>query len=165
MIAGLEGAVEGYVLHLMLGSQVSGKSPLGDLLNNLAIEWGTFTHDYSINIIVLIAVGLAVFVSLCAPVLSIETSKYFMIFSIILQATMATGLWVLLFLGVGFLCLMIREWLTPYTDDSLSIAFVPRCYSNFLTFNASALEVFIFLSTTTFFFITALTPTQTLFYC
>ena len=130
---GLEGAVEGYVLHLILNNQTSGKSPLGDLLTLPYTNWGSFTLSYPIYLLILAALVLAPICVICSPLLPISPTPFSTAAIIMCQAVVTLEVWAWLFLAAGCLCLFIRRSLSqnckhPKEETEALALFVPMLF-------------------------------------
>ena len=130
---GLEGAVEGYVLHLLLNNQTSGKSPLGDLLALPYTNWGSFTLSTPLYLLVLAALVLAPLCVICSPLLPISHTPFSTAAIIMCQAVVTLGVWAWLFLAAGCLCLFIRRSLSrnckhPKEETEALALFVPMLF-------------------------------------
>lgn len=130
---GLEGAVEGYVLHLLLNNQTSGKSPLGDLLALPYTNWGSFTLSTPLYLLILAALILAPLCVIFSPLLPISPTPFSTAAIIMCQAVVTLGVWAWLFLAAGCLCLFIRRSLSqnckhPKEETEALALFVPMLF-------------------------------------
>jgi len=130
---GLEGAVEGYVLHLLLNNQTSSKSPLGYLFALPYTNWGSFTLSTSLYLLILAALLLAPICVIFSPLLPISPSPYSTAAIIMCQAVVTLDHWAWLFLAAGCLCLYIGRSLSqnckhPKDETEALALFVPMLF-------------------------------------
>jgi hypothetical protein len=123
-VAALEGAIEGYIIHLIMGNYLSHKSPLGDLLGSQWVNWGQFTCDFPTILWILAAVAIGIAGAIFSPCLSFAPSRTLSVSLLMMQGILTGGSSTWLFILVGFICLFIRRKLCRYSDETIATAFI-----------------------------------------
>lgn len=124
-ISGLEGVVEGYVIHQLLNNNLVHKSPLGDLFGVDSIQWGYFTCDMLTVMVLWGAVLLSIAVVCLLPCPSWSKSKWITVAILMSQSLTIAGGSTWLMLVVGFISLAIRRQLSYHLgEQTLGVAFI-----------------------------------------
>ena len=90
-MAGLEGAMEGYVIHQLLQSKLVHKSPLGDLFGTDYVQWGLFMPSQQLIYLVLGAVLLSIVCVTLIPCPSVTHSGTLSVVILLSQSLVMTG--------------------------------------------------------------------------
>lgn len=122
----LAGAVEGYVISLMARGLVSGKSTWGSILETPILDWGSFTPNIQVYLIII----LSICIGITLPIVSNRFEdapnqryfKYYTMFFIGCQALTDVGYLLPMFLVVGISLYKLRvHWGVEEETCSLGI--------------------------------------------
>jgi hypothetical protein len=131
--------MEGLVLNRLWNSSLSGKTPLGDILDSRPFLLGDSEVLPLFTLSLLLAFLLSLLVSFCIwkaakdgklPTPPKIQYRYIVAVSLVIQAFFTAGLWTLPLLAVGFSIYFLRTIVVPKDDDTLALAFlVPISFS------------------------------------
>lgn len=120
----IEGATEGYVVSLLLRSDISGKTPLGDVLSTFSIQYGEFLAPGSLKLLIALAVLGAFTFSMLCPRISLDKSLLAFTQATLLctQGFATLSVYFLPLILSGFLIAFLRSWIAPRgTSQALTL--------------------------------------------
>lgn len=117
----LEAAIEGWVLHIALNTQITTKSVLGDLLSLPELEWASFTPYNSVKLVMLCLPLIATIIVIATPKLKLELPILLPCVILAIQAVINCGLiWSIVFITLGYVNSLISK------DDSSGLIFMTQ---------------------------------------